>query len=74
VRGWAAQALRGAGPAFKEVPMARPRRKLTRAEREQRRRRDRERLTEATRSLLSSDGTRSWLRTRAAAHHYTLLI
>jgi antirestriction protein ArdC len=52
--------------------VARPQRKLTQAEREQRRRRDRERLTEATRALLSSEGWKAWLRARAQFHSYSL--
>jgi hypothetical protein len=36
--------------------MARPHRKLTEAERDERRRPDRQRLAEATRALLSADG------------------
>jgi antirestriction protein ArdC len=48
------------------------RRPLTAAEREERRRRDRERLAEATRELLTSDGWRRWLRTRANLHSYSL--
>jgi hypothetical protein len=54
--------------------MARPRRKLTQAERQERRRRDREQLAEATRALLNSDGWRAWLRVRATLHSYSLLI
>ena len=45
---------------------------LTAEQREQRRRRDRERLTEATRELLSSEGWRRWLRARASLHSYSL--
>jgi hypothetical protein len=52
--------------------MTPPRRKLTDAERDERRRRDRERLAEATRALLSSDGWRAWLRARATLHSYSL--
>jgi N-terminal domain of anti-restriction factor ArdC len=52
--------------------MARPHRKLTEAERDERRRRDRERLAAATRALLSSDGWRAWLRARAVFHEYSL--
>jgi hypothetical protein len=54
--------------------MARPHRKLTEAERDERRRRDRERLAAATRALLSWDGWRAWLRARAAFHEYSLLV
>jgi hypothetical protein len=54
--------------------MARPHRKLTEAGRDERRRRDRERLAEATRALLSADGWRAWLRARAVFHDYWLVI
>jgi antirestriction protein ArdC len=58
--------------------MARPKRRLTAEEREERRRRDRERLERATRELLSSEGWKRWLRARATFHSYsfhnTLLI
>jgi antirestriction protein ArdC len=59
--------------------MGRPKRKLSAEEREERRRRDRERLERATRELLSSEGWRGWLRTRAVlrcsySFHNTLLI
>jgi hypothetical protein len=47
---------------------------LTQAERQQRRLRDRERLVEATRALLSSEGWKAWLRARASFHCYSLLI
>jgi N-terminal domain of anti-restriction factor ArdC len=52
--------------------MAQPHRKLSEAERDGRRRRDRERLAEAIRALLSADGWRAWLRARAAFHDYSL--
>ena len=52
--------------------MARPKRKLSQAEREERRRCDRERLADATRALLSSEGWRAWLRARATLHSYSL--
>ncbi|HEY1357061.1 MAG TPA: ArdC family protein [Thermoleophilaceae bacterium] len=39
---------------------------------DERRRRDRERLAEATRALLHSEGWRAWLRTRATLHTYSL--
>jgi antirestriction protein ArdC len=52
--------------------MARPKRKLTQAERQERRQRDRERLADATRALLSSDGWKAWLRARATLHSYSL--
>lgn len=58
--------------------MARQRRVLTDAEHRERRRRDRERLEAAIKELLTSDGWRRWLRTRAVLHDYswrnTLLI
>ena len=43
----------------------RPHRRLTDAEREARRRADRERLEEAARALLSSEGWQRWVRVRA---------
>jgi hypothetical protein len=52
--------------------MARSQRKLSDAEREQRRRRDRERLADAMRELLTSDGWTAWLRARATLHDYSL--
>jgi antirestriction protein ArdC len=52
--------------------MAQPKRKLSQTERDERRRRDRQRLAEATRSLLSSEGWRAWLRARATFHSYSL--
>jgi hypothetical protein len=52
--------------------MAHPKRSLSQAERDERRRRDRERLAEATRALLSSEGWRAWLRARATFHSYSL--
>jgi hypothetical protein len=39
---------------------------------EERRRRDRERLAEATRALLGSEGWKAWLRARATLHGYSL--
>jgi antirestriction protein ArdC len=42
------------------------------AERDERRRRDRERLAEATRALLSSEGWTAWLHARATLHAYSL--
>jgi len=51
--------------------MARSRRKLSDAERHERRRRDRERLAEALHELLSSDGWKAWLRARATLHDYS---
>jgi N-terminal domain of anti-restriction factor ArdC len=52
--------------------MPRTKRKRSDAEREERRRGDRERLTEATRALLSSEGWTAWLRARATLHPYSL--
>jgi antirestriction protein ArdC len=46
--------------------------KRTAAEREGRRRRDRERLAEATRALLGSEGWKAWLRARGTLHGYSL--
>ena len=46
--------------------------KRTAAEREERRRRDRGRLAEATRALLGSEGWKAWLRARATLHGYSL--
>lgn len=54
--------------------MARSKRRLSEGERDERRRRDRERLAEATHALLSSEGWRAWLRARATLHAYCLLI
>jgi hypothetical protein len=48
--------------------MSRSPRRLTDAERAERRRRDRERLADALRGLLSSEGWRAWLRARATFH------
>jgi N-terminal domain of anti-restriction factor ArdC len=62
----------GGAQTERTVQVARPHRKLTEAERDERRRRDRERLAEATRALLSSDGWHAWLRARAAFHDYSL--
>ncbi len=47
-------------------------RPLTPAERDERRRRDRQRLADATRELLTSEGWRRWLRARASLHAYSL--
>jgi hypothetical protein len=51
-------------------------RKLTDAEREQRRQQDRDRLERAARELLSSDGWARWIRVRASTSlgRYTLVI
>jgi len=58
--------------------MARPRTQLTDAEREQRRHAQRRELEQALSELLTSDGWKRWLRTRATLHGYstrnTLLI
>ena len=51
--------------------MARPRTQLTEADREQRRRAQRRELEQALEALLSSDGWRRWLRTRATLHAYS---
>ena len=51
--------------------MARPRRQLTDAERDQRRTAQRRELEQALEALLSSDGWRRWLRTRATLHAYS---
>ena len=51
--------------------MARPKRRLSAEKREERRRRDRERLEQATRELLSSEGWKRWLRARATLHSYS---
>lgn len=52
--------------------MTRPRRQLTDAEREQRRRAQRKELEQALEALLTSDGWRRWLRTRATLHAYSV--
>ncbi len=58
--------------------MGRQRRRLTDAEREERRRQDRERLEAALAELLTSEGWKRWLRARSVLHtysfHNTLLI
>jgi hypothetical protein len=46
-------------------------RRLTDEERAEWRRQDRERLTQAARELLSSDGWTRWVRTRAMFHNYS---
>jgi len=51
--------------------MARPRRQPPDAEREQRRTAQRRELEHALEALLSSDGWRRWLRTRATLHAYS---
>src|SRR5919202_1813339 len=60
------------GAPHERGPMARTRRQLPDAEREERRRKDRERLQQATAELLTSDGWRRWLRTRSVLHGYSL--
>ena len=52
------------------------RRQLTEAERDARRTADRERIEQAARSLLTTDGWRRWIRVRATngLSRYTLLI
>lgn len=47
------------------------RRRLSEAEREQRRRADRERVKQAAAELLSSDGWRRWVRARETFHAYS---
>jgi antirestriction protein ArdC len=47
------------------------RRRLTEAEREQRRRADRERVKEAAGQLLCSEGWTRWVRTRQTFHDYS---
>ena len=54
--------------------MGQARRRLSEQERQERRRRDRERLEHATAELLSSEGWRRWLRTRSVLHGYSLII
>ena len=46
------------------------RRRLSEAEREQRRRADRERVKEAALELLSSEGWQRWVRARQLFHAY----
>jgi hypothetical protein len=48
-------------------------RRLTEQERAERRRQDRERLQQAARELLSSEGWARWVRTRAMFHSYSAL-
>jgi hypothetical protein len=54
--------------------MAKTKRKLSQAERDERRRRDRERLQRAAQELLTSDGWRRWVRVRAGFRSYCLVI
>src|SRR3954447_24027114 len=57
---------RGLVPHERSMTMARqPRRRLTDAQRDERRQADRERLGQAARELLSSDGWARWMRVRA---------
>lgn len=51
-----------------------PSRRLSEAERAERRRQDRERLQRAAQELLSSEGWARWVRVRALFHSYSLLI
>lgn len=48
--------------------------KTTPEERERRREEQRERLARATEELLTSEGWRRWLRTRATFHSYSVII
>jgi hypothetical protein len=54
--------------------MAKTKRRLSEAERTERRARDRERLQQAAQELLTSEGWQRWVRARALFHHYSLLI
>jgi hypothetical protein len=54
--------------------MAKTKRRLSEAERAERRRRDRERLQPAAKELLTSEGWQRWVRVRAMFHSYSLLI
>ena len=51
--------------------MSKCRQQLSEAEREQRRRADRERVQDAARELLSSEGWARWVRARAMFHAYS---
>jgi hypothetical protein len=51
--------------------MAKSKRRWSRAERAERRRRDRERLQRAAQELLSSEGWQRWVRVRAMFHSYS---
>ena len=62
------------GPERQEAIMAQSSRRLSEQERAERRRQDRERLQQAARELLSSEGWARWVRTRAMFHSYSLLI
>jgi hypothetical protein len=52
--------------------MAKTKRGLSEAERAERRARDRERLQQAARELLTSDGWQRWVLVRALFHNYSL--
>jgi antirestriction protein ArdC len=52
--------------------MAKTSRRLSDAERAERRARDRDRLRQATEALLSSEGWQRWVRARATFHHYSM--
>jgi hypothetical protein len=54
--------------------MAKTKRRLSEAERAERRARDRERLEQAARELLTPEGWQRWVRARALFHQYSLLI
>jgi antirestriction factor ArdC-like protein len=61
-----------AGPGIREAIMAnKSPRRLTEKERAERRRQDRERLQQAARELLSSEGWARWVKTRAMFHSYS---
>lgn len=49
-------------------------RRLSEAERAERRQRDRERLQRAAQELLTSEGWQRWVRLRALFHSYSLLV
>ena len=54
--------------------MAKTSRRLTEAERAERRARDRDRLQHATEALLSIDGWQRWVKARTTFHSYSLVI
>jgi hypothetical protein len=54
--------------------MAKTKRRLTEAERTERRQRDRERLQRAAQELLTFEGWQRWVRVRAMFHSYCLVI
>jgi hypothetical protein len=67
--------LQRAGARRQEAIMAKKSsRRLSEPERAERRRQDRERLQQAARELLSSEGWARWVRTRAMFHAYCLVI